>query len=214
MITTAGTEIVTRGTLIETDCGPMAIEELQRGDRVETMDHGFQPIRWIGARRLLAEELLAYPKLLPIRIQAGALGAGLPEQDVLVSPQHRILIASTIAERMFGMREILVPARQLLSVKGIEVAEDVTFVEYYHLLFDRHQIIFAAGAPMETLFTGPEALKSISAEAQEEIFQILPQLAGLDPTRLPDPVRPIQTGRIARKLAARHAQNGHPLIGG
>jgi len=70
--------------------------------------------------------------------------------------------------------------------------------------FDRHQIVFAEGAPMESLFTGIEALKEVSAEARREIFEIMPDLMRLSAETLPDPARPlIQNGRIARKLAAR-----------
>lgn len=201
-----------RGTMIETDRGSAAIEELQCGDRVKTLDHGFQPIRWIGSRRISAAELAANPKLRPIRIRAGALGRGLPEADVVVSPQHRVLVSSRIAERMFGAREILVAARQLLPVEGIDQVYEFDSVDYFHFLFDRHQIVFAEGAPMESLFTGIEALKEVSAEARREIFEIMPDLMRLSAETLPDPARPlIQNGRIARKLAARHARNGMPL---
>ncbi|MBL4919392.1 Hint domain-containing protein [Szabonella alba] len=202
-----------RGTMIETDRGPVAIEELERGDRIETLDHGYQRIRWIGSRRIFAEELATNPKLRPIRISTGALGHGFPEADVLISRQHRVLVVSKIAERMFGTHQVLVPAGQLLQIEGIEVAEDVTYVEYFHFLFDRHQIVFAAGAPMESLFTGVEALKSISAEARREIFEILPELEAISATRLPEPIRPIYSGRSARKMAMRHVQNRQHLLG-
>ena len=203
-----GVPCFTRGTMIETARGAVAIEDLRRGDLVETADHGLQPIRWVGSRRITAGDLEANPKLRPIRIRAGALGKGLPLQDVVVSPQHRVLVSSKIAERMFGEREVLVPARHLLLISGIDVAEDMPAVEYFHILFDRHQIVFAAGAPMESLFTGPEALKSVSPEARREIFEIFPELETLDATALPQPARPIQSGRIARKMAARHVQKG------
>lgn len=202
-----------RGTMIETDCGPLAIEELQRGDRVETLDAGFQRIRWIGSRRIDAQELARNPKLLPIRIRAGALGRGLPEEDLLVSPQHRILVASRIAERMFGSHQVLVAAKQLLLIDGINVAEEVKEVEYFHFMFDRHQIVFAAGAPTETMFTGIEALKAVSPEARREIFEIFPELMRLTAETLPEPVRPVPVGRQCRKLAFRHAQNEFPLLG-
>lgn len=191
----------------------MAIEELQRGDRVETLDNGFQTIRWIGSRRITAEELAANPRLLPIRIRAGALGNGLPLEDVLVSPQHRVMLKSRIAERMFGESEILVAAKQLLLIEGIDVASNVDYVEYFHFLCNHHQVVFAEGAPMESLFTGPEALKSVSEQARREIFEILPQLLTLDVEDLPEPARPILAGRVVRKMAARHVQNNLPLLG-
>ena len=66
----------TPGSLIATEAGEVAVERLQPGDRVLTRDSGMQPIRWIGTRRLSIGELIVDPALQPIRIRAGALGAG------------------------------------------------------------------------------------------------------------------------------------------
>ncbi|MDG1339311.1 MAG: Hint domain-containing protein [Paracoccaceae bacterium] len=68
---------------------------------------------------------------------------------------------------------------------GIFVDPDHGEVEYFHLLFDHHEVIFAEGAPTESFYTGPEALKAISAEAMEEILAILPELNRL--SYAPDP---------------------------
>ncbi|WP_246175358.1 Hint domain-containing protein [Paracoccus limosus] len=144
-----------RGTLIQTPDGPRAIEDLHPGDLVLTLDHGAQPLRWIGAIRVGATWLALAPRLRPIRIRAGALGAGLPATDLVVSPQHRVLVRSAIAQRMFGATEVLVAAKQLVQIDGIDIATDLPEVEYFHLLFDRHEVVIANGAPTETLFTGP-----------------------------------------------------------
>ena len=101
----------TSGTQIETPNGPRAVETLSVGDEVLTLDHGPQHIRWIGTRHLSRDDLIAKHKLLPVRIKAGALGNGLPHRDLLVSPQHRMLVRSAIAVRMFDAKEVLVPAR-------------------------------------------------------------------------------------------------------
>lgn len=74
------------GTMIETPQGPVAIEDLVPGDLVLTRDRGAQPLRWIGSRGLSGRELAAAPHLVPIRIRAGALAAGVPAADLLVSP--------------------------------------------------------------------------------------------------------------------------------
>ena len=84
----------TRGTLIKTDQGERPIEELAAGDMVLTMDHGYQPIRWIGSSKRAATGDLA-----PILIRKGALGN---DRDLRVSPQHRMLLQGWQAELLFG----------------------------------------------------------------------------------------------------------------
>ena len=107
--------------------------------------------------------------------------------------------------------EGLVAAKRFLQVDGIDVAQDVNTVTYVRSLFDRHQIIEAEGAQTESLFTGPEALKSVTAEARAEILAIFPELTELDHGRLPSSVRVILSGRKGRKLAQRHKANGKQL---
>ena len=200
----------TRGTLIATPKGHVAIETLAEGDLVMTRDRGAQPIRWIGSAELDAQALHANPKMQPIRIRAGALGQGLPTQDLLVSPQHRVLLRSRIAAKMFGADEVLVAAKQLLQIDGIDIADDVAEAEYFHFLFDRHEVVNSNGAATESLFTGPEALKAVDRQARQEIFSLFPQLRSAD--FVATPARPIPAGRRSRKLAVRHAQRPGALV--
>ena len=201
----------TAGTLIETDRGEIAVEDLNTGDRVWTRDLGFQPITWIGRRRLDATLLELWPNLRPIRIAAGALGQGLPLHDLVVSPQHRVLIRSVIAERMFGRREVLVAAKHLLGLTGIEVASDLSEVEYVHFMLGRHAVVRSNGAETESLFPGPQAMKSIPHAARSEIMTLFPELAEAT-ARLPEPARFLPTGSMARQLTARHVKNGRELV--
>ncbi len=205
-----GVPCFTRNTLIRTQRGDVPIQDLHPDELVSTVGDGFQPIRWIGRRRLDATALANNPKLRPIRIMAGALGGGMPNRDLLVSRQHRMLVNSKIAMRMFGASEVLIPAVKLISLPGIFIDEEVEAVEYYHLLFDRHEIIFAENAPTESLFTGPEAFNALTAEARLEIFTLFPDLA--DVTRLSDPARYIPRGRQQNQLIARHLRNRKPLL--
>ncbi|MGL4822623.1 MAG: Hint domain-containing protein, partial [Plesiomonas shigelloides] len=97
-----GVPCFARGTMIRTENGEVAVEDLVAGDMVYTADRGYQPVRWIGSRRIGSAELMAFPKLRPIRIAAGALGEALPSKELVVSPQHRILISSPVVERVTG----------------------------------------------------------------------------------------------------------------
>ena len=105
------------------------------------------------------------PHLRPIRIVAGALGGGMPTRDLLVSRQHRMVIKSVIALRMFGQSEVLVAAAKLLDLRGVFVDDSLDEVGYFHLVFDDHEIILAEGAETESLLIGPGIMKSIGAEA-------------------------------------------------
>lgn len=198
------------GTLIETDRGEVAVEDLAVGDRVMTADNGYQEIRWIGVNSLSGRFLDAAPKMRPVRISAGALGGGLPTRDLYVSPQHRVLVRSRIAQKMFGADEVLVAAKQLVILDGIDYVDDGRGVSYVHFLCDRHEVVFANGSASESLFTGPEALKSVSAEAREEIFALFPEL--MDMEHRAASARPLATGRMGRRLAHRHAQNNKMLL--
>ena len=200
----------TLGTLILTDTGERPVEDLAPGDRVWTRDHGFQPIRWTGRRRLDPTTLAATPKLRPIRIRAGALGDGMPRDDLIVSPQHRVLVRSAIAQRMFGTAELLVPAKQLLELPGIALAEDLAEVTYLHLMFEHHEILLSNGAETESLYPGPQALLSLGPVV-EEIYTLFPELR--DTVEDFPPARPFVTGKRARQMVSRHNSNAKPLVG-
>lgn len=198
----------TRGTRIATLAGDLPVERLLPGMRVLTADNGPQDLRWIGHRRFAAADLADNPALCPVVIAAGALGRGLPRRDLTVSQQHRVLVASRVVGRMFGAPEVLVAAKHLAGLPGIALAEAGVDVEYWHLLFDRHEVVFSEGAQTESLFTGPEALRAVTPEARAEILAIFPDLGD----RLPDPARPLIGGRQGRNLTRRHLKNDLPLV--
>ncbi len=195
------------GTQIATEHGTRPIETLEVGDRLVTRDNGLQTTRWIGTRTLTDETLTAFPKLRPIRIAAGALGENIPSRDLIVSPQHRILVRSKIAVRMFDTEEILVPAKHLLGLPGVVTAADITEVAYFHLLCDNHEIIEADGAPAETLYAGTEAMKAMTPDAAEEIALIFGDTPFVDRPL----ARFVPQGRRANKLVERHVKNNRAL---
>ncbi len=157
----------TAGTRLATPEGQVRVEDLVPGDLVLTKDEGAQPLRWIGRRCVAAEGDFA-----PIRIEAGAFGA---HDAVTVSPLHRVLIRDSLAEILFGEGEVLVAARDLVngrSVRRIEGGE----VEYVHLMFDRHQVVFSEGLETESFLPGPQIENSFEAEIVAEICAIFPEI--------------------------------------
>ena len=196
--------------LIDTDSGPVPAGDLKVGDLVRTRDAGLQPVRWVGRRVLTQAEFEAAPNMRPIRIRAGALGAGTPSADLIVSPQHRVLVRSRIAQKMFGTEEVLVAAKQLLLVEGIDIAQDLDGVTYVHFLFDDHQVVWSNGAETESLHPGRNALDMAGEAAREEILALFPELR--DGSFARPSARVMASGRMGRKLAMRHAQNRRPLV--
>ncbi len=191
------------GTLIAAAEGDRRIEDLAPGDRVLTRDHGLQPVRWIGRSTVRAAGDLA-----PIRIAAGSLGQGLPRRDLNVSPQHRMLVRSRVAERMFGSAEVLLPAKKLLDIPGIDRVETGADVTYMHLLLDRHEVIFAEGAPSESFYLGDQAIDALGDETARELTRLFPEMIA----RRPVPARTIPIGRMMRRLVERHLANGKPML--
>lgn len=200
-----------KGTMILKSDGEVPVECLKPGDFIKTKDNGFQPIRWIGSKKISMNGLATHPHLRPIRISAGALGDGKPLRNLIVSPQHRILVRSKIAHRLFGTDEVLVAAKHLLAVDGIDIAEDIASVEYFHFLLDSHQIVVSNGAETESMYTGTQALGAIGETARKEILEIFPELQNYDPKKPAPSARPLIAARLGRKMAENHAKNNQPL---
>jgi hypothetical protein len=157
-----------RGTNIRMADGSQAlIENLSAGAMIETMDHGAAELRWIGSRSVPANRHTA-----PIVITAGALGN---DVDLRVSPQHRMLITDWRAQLLFGVDSVLIAAKDLVNNDTIYVEESAQ-VEYFHMLFDTHEIVFANNAPSESFHPGEYNMGEMEAESRAEILALFPEL--------------------------------------
>ncbi|MGO4854500.1 Hint domain-containing protein [Phaeovulum sp. W22_SRMD_FR3] len=174
----------TPGVLIRTPRGERAIEDLQPGDLVLTLDHGPQPLLRLLRRRLRFDA--APHRHKPIAVAAGALGSGLPAQRLVVSPQHRLLLNGAEGT-------VLVAAKALLGRPGVRMLQGRRQVDYLHLLFDRHQVIWSNGMLSESFLPGRMALTGLDAETRREVLEIFPEALGQ-----PQPARPIIGLRAAR----------------
>ena len=167
----------TPGTWLRAPDGPKLIEDLVEGDRVCTKDSGDQEICWIGQRRMSGARLHALPHLRPIRIRAGALLGGEPDQDLVVSPDHRILIKGSEAQILFNTPEVLVAAKDLLNDRTILVDHGAREVTYIHLLLDSHQIVWANGIETESFHPVNTSLSSIEEEQRARMLHRFPDIA-------------------------------------
>ncbi|WP_151717622.1 Hint domain-containing protein [Gemmobacter serpentinus] len=165
----------TPGSLIATAEGEIPVEALQVGDMVLTRDNGYQQVRWVGRRDLSAAELARNPNFAPVRIAKGALGAGLPQRDMMVSPQHRMLMTSARSEMYFGEREVLVAATHLAGQPGISQLP-TEGISYIHVAFAQHEIIRADGAWTESFQPGDLTLAGMDDAQRNELLALFPGL--------------------------------------
>lgn len=172
---TGGVICFTPDTRIRTPDGAVKIQDLSEGDAVQTKDNGVQRIEWIGSRRMSGARLFAMPELRPIRFDAGSLG-GSPDEELLVSPQHRVLIKGCAARDLFNTDEVLVAASDLVNDGSIRVDHAVREVTYIHMLFDRHQVVWANGVETESFHPASAALSALDADDRVRLLSYLPEL--------------------------------------
>lgn len=174
----AGAQVVcfAAGTLLDTPWGARAVEDIMIGDLVETRDNGAAPLRWIGSTTVPAQGDLA-----PIVITAGTLDN---DADLIVSPQHAILLTGWRAELLFGQEEVLVRAVDLLNHDGV-YRKTGGSVTYYHLLFDAHELLCSSGQWSESLYPGDMTLQTVNTRARDEILGLFPDLESYGPKAAP-----------------------------
>ncbi|MHA6325285.1 Hint domain-containing protein [Roseivivax sp. CAU 1753] len=170
----SGVICFTKGTRIRVADGTVAVEDLNEGDRVQTKDNGLQEICWIGSRRMTGARLFALPKLRPIRIRGGAFGVERPDDELLVSPQHRILFRGGAAQALFNTDEVLVAASDLVNGTSVLVDTKVTEVTYIHLMLPRHEVLFANGVESESFHPAETQLSTLDPADRARLGSFVP----------------------------------------
>jgi hypothetical protein len=166
----------TPGALLATTAGERPVESLKVGDKVITRDNGIQEIAWIGAKTIGGKDLVHAPHLRPVLIKAGALGGGLPEADMLLSLNHRVLVASDLTQLYFEEREVLAAAKHLVGAEGV-FQVDVMQTTYIHFMCEHHEVVLSNGSWTESSQPGDYSLKGLGNSQRSEIFELFPELA-------------------------------------
>lgn len=166
----------TPGTRIRTPGGFSLIEDLREGDYVQTKDNGVQPLQWIGSRRMTGARLFAMPKLRPIRFAAGALASEIPDGDLVVSPEHRVLLQGPVAQELFNTSEVLVAAKDLVNGRSITVDTKVREVTYVHVLLEQHQVLWANNVETESFHPASAALSTLDRADRARLLEQFPEL--------------------------------------
>ncbi len=185
----------TAGALIETPDGPRPVEDLKVGDLVSTIDSGPAPIRWVSRRKVSFRNGLEDAK--PVEIKAGAFAPGLPEIDMIVSPQHRFVFHDCAEPKSDG---VFVAAKSLTRLPGVRVMRGKKSVEYIHFALARHEVVLACGLLSESCYIGPTMLNDIPEGQRARIAALFPGIR-FDPGRGYGPTaRPVRRVQDARAL--------------
>jgi hypothetical protein len=167
----------TPGTMIQTENGPLPIEQIGEGCKLQTKDNGCQEVLWTGKRRITGARLYVMPDLAPIRLQRGALGADVPDPGLLVSPDHRVMVKGAAARSLFATDEVLVAARDLVNDHSIIVDRSVREVVYHHMLLPGHEIVFANGVENESFHPASAGLETLGDDDRSRLLAQVPELA-------------------------------------
>lgn len=173
--TSGGGHCLLRGTHVLTPKGEVKVEDLAVGDLVTTLDGTAKPIKWIGRRsHEAASPEAATGEALPVRIARSALGHLVPHTDLFVSSMHGLYIDG-----------LLIPAVSLVNGRSIVRCRsiDSDTIEYFHIELDKHDVIFAEGAPTETLLAGNERAfdnwpEQVVDESHHELVPFAPRVPG------------------------------------
>jgi hypothetical protein len=184
------------GTLVATPVGAVPVESLRPGDQVLTPEGDAVTIRWVGRRSAIT--VFAGPDAVPVVIRAGALTDGVPSTDLCVSQDHAVLIDGLLAN-----------ARALVNGSSITIAVDPPAqLDYYHLEFDRHRLIVANGAPVES-FVDDVSRETFDNVDEWRALSLTPLVADALPFRKVKSVRQLPP-HTSERLAERAAQL-HPV---
>lgn len=157
-----------RGTMITlADGRQMPIEALRPGMRILTRDHGGQELRWVGHARMKAAAAFA-----PVVITAGSLGNS---GDLIVGQHHRIFLYQR--QKIEGLKtsEVLIQAKHFVDGERAYLRE-TGYIDYFSLTFDRHEIIYAEGVPVESLMVNDATVQRLPPEIADDLRRQFPEL--------------------------------------
>ncbi|MDU8943303.1 Hint domain-containing protein [Ovoidimarina sediminis] len=159
---------------VRTPCGARRAENVRPGDLIVTRDHGLQPVRMVWARRVTANDIAADPSLAPVRMKPRAIGPMMPQRDLLVAGNHKILVP--------GYRLADVPDTEcrLISARALAEASDEVFfdravsdVTFYNITFDTHQVFCVNGLPVESYLPSAATLAELDEAGLNDLSDIL-----------------------------------------
>jgi hypothetical protein len=174
-----------RGSVLTSDTGPVAIEDVLPGMRLLTAEGDFQTVTWVGS-------LVMYPggqegAEAPVgltRITAEAFGAGRPLPDLVLGPRARICLRDARLKRVTGFDAAFVPARAFIDGVSVIEVTPAAPVTLYHLVLERQSALKVMGLEIESYHPGEGLADMIDPrmlQLFEAVFPQLPGIAGFGP---------------------------------
>ncbi len=165
------------GANVRTPCGPRRIELVRPGDMIVTRTYGLQPVRMIWKRQVTQDQMRLNPDLAPIRLKPRAIGPMMPQRDLIVAPDHRLLIPGFRVAGMPDDKCVLAEARELAGTSdAVYVDRSMEVVTYYHMVFDSHQILTANGLPVESFLPSAPSIATLAPSMRDALVSRFPQL--------------------------------------
>lgn len=159
-----------RGTILATEQGPIAVEDLLPGMKIETRDAGYQPLMWIGTITLTANLATGHTPARLFRIPVDAFGPSRPMPDLMLAPHARLLHRTPRLRDILNGDEALTPVTAFEDGHSVIRVAPVSPVSVYHLAFRDHHILRANGIEIESFHPGADLIGKIGA-ANVRLFQ-------------------------------------------
>lgn len=162
---------------VRTPCGARHVANLRPGDLIVTRDNGLQPVRLVWKRTVTQAEIAADPSLAPICLKPRCIGPMMPQRDLIVAGDHRLLIPGYRLTDQPDASAALIPARDIAGTSDAAYvdrsAEEITF---YNLVFDAQQVFAANGLPVESFLPSEQNVARLEAAVRDDIERIFPEL--------------------------------------
>lgn len=189
------------GTQIATPTGPRRVETLRPGELVSTEGRGPMALVWSGRREVLFAR--GDNRFRPILFRPGSLGPDLPERDLVVSPDHHIVLRGEDVAELTGNFAALAPAGALAELRGARQMLGKRRITYVHLMLESHAILKAEGAAAESYYPTPAALATLSDSQRSSVFGNIPALRIAPETAYGPTALPMLDWPSAKSLAAK-----------
>lgn len=171
--------------LIRTPCGDRRAEMVRPGDLIVTRNDGLKPVRMVWKRTLTQSDMDAKTGRAPVRLKPRAIGPMMPRRDLLVAPDHRILVPGYRLAGEDDRQSCLVAAAEFAQASDeVYVDRNTCGVDLYTFIFDSHQVFTASGLPVESFLPSQATIPALAGQLRNDLMSLFPRLSN-DPDAYP-----------------------------